>query len=256
MWNIDDDIYLKGRRYKDWADVQAYFQLLNFEEDIPGVECRPENGRNVVDNDEEEKVTLEEKTKKEMDDRAKKAKELKAKESKRKRNITEDESTESEKEHVSKKKGKKKNADDDYEPEANSKNSTVVSPKRTRRSVAAAAASKEVMENSKLVPNETAPTTLEESSGVPKKVGATNKKNDSSQIVKIQPASANSNESASKKASLEVKGKQGAKSEQVKMKLVVLGEKHARRCYQIREEYLVGLNEESLRDLITLVNKI
>jgi len=192
----------QGRRYKEWADVQAYFQLLNFEEDIPGVECRPENARRVIENDEEEEVTLEEKTKKEMDEKAKKAKEVKARESKRKRNIPEDESTESDEEveQVSKKKGKKTNADDDYEPEANSKNLTIVSPKKTRRSVAAAAASKEaVKENSKLVQNEKASTTLEETSDVPKKAGA-------SQGAKNQSAAAN--ESASKKAYSTLRGQQ------------------------------------------------
>merc|ERR1712142_268125 len=88
----------QGRRYKEWSDVQIYFQLLNFEEDIPGVECRAENARRVIENDEEEEVTLEEKTRKEMDEKAKKAKEVKARESKRKRNIPEDESTESDEE--------------------------------------------------------------------------------------------------------------------------------------------------------------
>merc|ERR1719449_514876 len=99
----------QGRRYKEWADVQAYFQLLNFEEDIPGVECRPENARRILENDEEEEVTLEEKTKKEMDEKAKKAKEVKARESKRKRNIPEDESTESDEGRTSQQKERKEN---------------------------------------------------------------------------------------------------------------------------------------------------
>merc|ERR1712142_1088097 len=101
---------------------------------------------------------------------------------------------------MGKKKGKKTNADDDYEPEANSKNLTIVSPKKTLRSVAAAAASKEaVKENSKLVQNEKASTTLEETSDVPKKAGA-------SQGAKNQSAAAN--ESASKKASSTLRGQQ------------------------------------------------
>jgi len=62
----------QGRRYKEWADVQAYFQLLYFEEDISGVECRPENAKKVLEIEEEEEVTLEERTKKEMDEKAKK----------------------------------------------------------------------------------------------------------------------------------------------------------------------------------------
>ena len=38
--------------------MQAYFQLLSFEDDIPGVECRPENAKRVDTADQD--VTLEE----------------------------------------------------------------------------------------------------------------------------------------------------------------------------------------------------
>jgi len=48
----------QGQRYKTWVEVQAYFQLLSFEDDIPGVECRPENAKLVDTADQD--VTLEE----------------------------------------------------------------------------------------------------------------------------------------------------------------------------------------------------
>jgi len=130
----------QGRRYKDWSDVQAYFQLLYFEDDIPGVECRPENAKKIPDADEEEEVTLEEATKKEMEEKANKSK-GKTKETKRKRQVIQKESSGSdeEAEEVVKKKGKKKNADDDdYQPDAESVETVKKSPKKTRRSVAAA----------------------------------------------------------------------------------------------------------------------
>jgi len=168
----------QGRRYKEWADVQAYFQLLYFEEDIPGVECRPENAKKIVENEEEEEVTLEERTKKEMDEKAKKlqGKGVKASELKRKRVGADEVSSESgeDVEQVSKKKGKKKDEDDDYEPDATSAKSSVVSPKKTRRSVAAAAASKDVKENNKSIQKAKAvapTTTLEETPDIPKKTG-------------------------------------------------------------------------------------
>jgi len=170
----------QGRRYKEWADVQAYFQLLYFEEDIPGVECRPENAKKVLDIEEEEEVTLEERTKKEMDEKAKKVQGkggVKVTELKRKRRGggDDEESSENEEvEQVAKKKGKKKDQDDDYEPDANSSKSSVVSPKKTRRSVAAAAASKEINENSKYTSKEKAgaSATLEETpENIPKKSG-------------------------------------------------------------------------------------
>ena len=50
--------YLFWQRYKTWTEVQAYFQLLSFEDDIPGVECRPENAKLVDTADQD--VTLEE----------------------------------------------------------------------------------------------------------------------------------------------------------------------------------------------------
>jgi len=129
----------QGRRYKDWSDVQAYFQLLYFEEDIPGLECRPENAKKFEDVEEEE-VTLEEATKKEMETKMRKAKGVK-----RKSTVTPaTESSDSDVETVEvKKKGRKnKDDDDDYKPEEDSKKSsaetTKKSPKKTRRSVAAA----------------------------------------------------------------------------------------------------------------------
>jgi len=154
--------------------VQAYFQLLYFEEDIPGVECRPDNAKRVVENEEEEEVTLEERTKKEMDEKTKKLQGVKVSELKRKRGGAQEESSESgeDVEPVTKKKGKKKDEDDDYEPDANSTKSSIVSPKKTRRSVAAAAASKDVKEkksNSKEKAG--APTTLEETPYISKKPG-------------------------------------------------------------------------------------
>merc|ERR1719233_268546 len=125
--------------------------------------------------DEEEEVTLEERTKKEMDEKAKKlqVKGVKVSELKRKRGGAHEESSESgeESEQVSKKKGKKKDEDDDYEPEANSKKSTVVSPKKTRRSVAAAAASKDGKENKSILKEKTGAPTLEETPDIPKKFG-------------------------------------------------------------------------------------
>merc|ERR1719233_517582 len=125
--------------------------------------------------DEEEEVTLEERTKKEMDEKAKKlqVKGVKVSELKRKRAGAHEESSESgeESEQVSKKKGKKKDEDDDYEPEANSKKSSVVSPKKTRRSVAAAAASKDGKENKSILKEKTGAPTLEETPDIPKKSG-------------------------------------------------------------------------------------
>jgi len=140
----------QGRRYKDWSDVQAYFQLLYFEEDIPGLECRPENAKKCQDAEEEEEVTLEEATKNEMEAKTRKAKQVKVKEVKRKRTTTpasDSSDSEVEAETVEiKKKGRKKNKDDDddYKPEEDPKKSNVSadnikkSPKKTRRSVAAA----------------------------------------------------------------------------------------------------------------------
>ena len=132
-----------------------------------------------MDIEEEEDVTLEERTKKEMDEKAKKVqgKGVKVTEIKRKRRIGgdgEENSENEEVEQVSKKKSKKKDEDDDYEPDANSSKSSVVSPKKTRRSVAAAAASKENKENLKSTSKERvgAPATLEETpDNIPKKSG-------------------------------------------------------------------------------------
>ena len=119
------------------------------EEDIPSLECRPENAKKFPDVEEKEEVTLEEATKKEIDDKNK-VKEGKTKVLKRKRAATTaKESSDSEDEVEAaevKKKGRKKNKDEDdyYQPEADvKKNGDFVevpkkSPKKTRRSVAAA----------------------------------------------------------------------------------------------------------------------
>ena len=68
----------QGRKYKEWSEVQAYFQLLNFEEDIPGVECRGENvKRNLgeeLGGENRPGVTLEEDIKKEGDGKTKDSK--------------------------------------------------------------------------------------------------------------------------------------------------------------------------------------
>ena len=132
-----------------------------------------------MDIEEEEDVTLEERTKKEMDEKAKKVqgKGVKVTEIKRKRRIGgdgEENSENEEVEQVSKKKSKKKDEDDDYEPDANSTKPSFVSPKKTRRSVAAAAESKEIKETPKSTSKQkaAAPATLEETpDNIPKKSG-------------------------------------------------------------------------------------
>merc|ERR1719233_864787 len=141
--------------------------------------------------DEEEEVTLEERTKKEMDEKAKKlqGKGVKVSELKRKRGGVQEESSESEEEveQVTKKKGKKKDEDDDYEPDANSTKSSVVSPKKTRRSVAAAAASKDGKENKSIQKEKAGTPTLEETPDIPKKSGqavASAKKQDAQSVKK------------------------------------------------------------------------
>eukprot|EP00092_Neocalanus_flemingeri_P091987 GFUD01116706.1.p1 GENE.GFUD01116706.1~~GFUD01116706.1.p1 ORF type:complete len:290 (-),score=83.23 GFUD01116706.1:1079-1918(-) len=130
----------QGRRYKEWGDVQAYFQLLYFEEDIPGLECRPENAKKFEDVEEEEEVTLEEATKKEMEEKSKKVNEGKAKDLKRKRVVApvkakESSESEDEVEPVAlKKKGKKKkDEDDDYQPDVDT-NKTMESAEETKKS--------------------------------------------------------------------------------------------------------------------------
>ena len=57
----------QGRKYREWSEVQTYFQLLNFEDDIPGVECRPENAKREL-RDLNDGVTLEEDIKKDITD--------------------------------------------------------------------------------------------------------------------------------------------------------------------------------------------
>merc|ERR1719427_2612658 len=131
----------QGRRYKDWSDVQAYFQLLYFEDDIPGLECRPENAKKFEDVDEEE-VTLEEATKKEMEAKTRKAKGVKRKNTVTPAIESSDSEVEAEPVEVKKKGRKNKDDDDDYKPDEDSKKSSAEtikkSPKKTRRSVAAA----------------------------------------------------------------------------------------------------------------------
>jgi len=126
----------QGRRYKDWSEVQIYFQLQNMEEDIPGVECRAENAKRKQEPDDEE-VTLEEATKKEMDEKMNSIKTVK-----RKRPLaSQKESSDSEEDVESRKKNRKgkKQEDKDYEPDNEAKliadDGSKKSPKKTRRSV-------------------------------------------------------------------------------------------------------------------------
>jgi len=168
----------QGRRYKEWSDVQIYFQLLNFEEDIPGVECRAENAKKALEPVEEEEVTLEEATKKEMEEKAAKIKSAKiSKESNRKRKISAGSESSEGDDHVVKRRGRSKKKDDDYQPDVEIKASGPTdvknSPKKTRRSVAAAAAVKNDSAGSNekvtVVKSKDVKTTLDESTEVPKK---------------------------------------------------------------------------------------
>lgn len=168
----------QGRRYKEWSDVQIYFQLLNFEEDIPGVECRAENAKKALEPVEEEEVTLEEATKKEMEEKAAKNKAAKnTRESNRKRKISAGSESSEGEDQVVKRRGRSKKKDDDYQPDVEIKTSGTTdvknSPKKTRRSVAAAAAVKNdsVGNNEKIivVKSKDVKTTLDESTEVPKK---------------------------------------------------------------------------------------
>lgn len=119
----------QGQRYRTWPEVQAYFQLLSFEEDIPGVECRPENAK-LADTAEEE-VTLEEAA-------AKRA------EGKRKagaKTVDDD----SDEDHKAKGR-KKKEEDEDYKPDQKDLRKVESKPaaKRTRRSLPAGSTIKKV----------------------------------------------------------------------------------------------------------------
>merc|ERR1712096_387383 len=119
----------QGRRYKDWSDVQAYFQLLYFEEDIPGLECRPENAKKFEDVEEEE-VTLEEATKKEMETKMRKAKGVKRKSTVTPATESSDSEVEAETVEVKKKGKRNKDDDDDYKPEEDSKKSSAETIKK------------------------------------------------------------------------------------------------------------------------------
>jgi len=135
----------QGQRYKTWAEVQAYFQLLSFEDDIPGVECRPENAKLVDTADQD--VTLEE--------------EVARKEEKKAAGVVE------EVEDTRKRARGKKGDDEDYHPDKSElkkvESSTSAPNKRTRRSLPANSGSKkEVMGGAKA-----GNTTLEETTKAP-----------------------------------------------------------------------------------------
>ena len=74
--------FFKGRKYKEWNEVQIYFQLQSFEEDIPGVECRPENAKKRL-MEFNDGVTLEEDIKREVSS----SKESEPKQIKRRRSV-------------------------------------------------------------------------------------------------------------------------------------------------------------------------
>lgn len=134
-----------GQRYKTWGDVQAYFQLLSFEEDIPGVECRPENARRQGETETEVDVTLEEAA-----DAAAKKEEAKAKTQTgssgrsrtRKSNATANEDSENSDIENDKNGKRKKSEDEDYTPDAKDPKTPTNASKRTRRSVPAAVVKK------------------------------------------------------------------------------------------------------------------
>jgi len=125
----------KGRKYKEWNEVQIYFQLQSFEDDIPGVECRPENAKKRL-MELNDGVTLEEDIKKEVD--TKQLKEAESKQIKRRRSVAvkpktnEEIKTEPDGGNQPKKRGRKKANDDDedYVPESEKK----PSPKKLKKS--------------------------------------------------------------------------------------------------------------------------
>ena len=61
--------FCQGKKYQQWSEVQTYFQLMSFEEDIPGVECRPENAKKrlLEEAGGSEGVTLDEEVKKDLE---------------------------------------------------------------------------------------------------------------------------------------------------------------------------------------------
>jgi len=134
-----------GQRYKTWGDVQAYFQLLSFEEDIPGVECRPENARREGDTETEVDVTLEEAA-----DAASKKEEAKAKiqtgsnnrSRTRKSNVNATANDESENSDTENDKKRKKSEDEEYTPDPKDSKTPTTASKRTRRSMPSATVKK------------------------------------------------------------------------------------------------------------------
>ena len=125
--------FFKGRKYKEWNEVQIYFQLQSFEEDIPGVECRPENAKKRL-MEFNDGVTLEEDIKREVSS----SKESEPKQIKRRRSVAakpktnEEIKTEPDDGNKTKKRGRKKANDDDedYVPESEKK----TSPKKLKKS--------------------------------------------------------------------------------------------------------------------------
>jgi len=115
----------KGKKYQQWSEVQTYFQLMSFEEDIPGVECRPENAKRrlLEDAGGSEGVTLEEEVKK--DPEAKPGvKEVKRRRSTATKNkLTLEGNAEGEDSPKPKKRGRKKKEEEDeeYVPETEKK---------------------------------------------------------------------------------------------------------------------------------------
>jgi len=134
----------KGRKYREWSEVQTYFQLLNFEDDIPGVECRPENAKRELQ-DMNDGVTLEEDIKKDPVEKAVGNSETKpTKDLKRRRSVpaastktkstTEEASVEAEETPKTRKRGRKKKDDEDdedYVPEKESKASPVAKKRKS-----------------------------------------------------------------------------------------------------------------------------
>ena len=120
----------QGKKYQQWSEVQTYFQLMSFEEDIPGVECRPENAKRrlLEETGGSEGVTLEEDVKKEPEVKSA-AKEVKRRRSTVAKNkVAEEANPEGEENPKPKKRGRKKKEEEDeeYVPESEKKK---ISPK-------------------------------------------------------------------------------------------------------------------------------
>jgi len=120
----------KGKKYQQWSEVQTYFQLMSFEQDIPGVECRPENAKRrlLEETGGSEGVTLEEDVKKEPEVKSA-AKEVKRRRSTVAKNkVAEEANPEGEENPKPKKRGRKKKdeEDEEYVPESEKKK---ISPK-------------------------------------------------------------------------------------------------------------------------------